>query len=561
MKQNKTYQPQWIDYPPPKGSYRSIFKYGDPEAFKHPTPELIALLKKELKLSDKEINLQPNLGLEKVSHSGPIGLTPEQVDAISKIVGHQNVSTHFFDRVRFSTGKTLEEAWRLRNKNVDKVTDLVVHPQNKEQIARLIAFCDEQRIPVYTYGGGTSVTLGLTPERGGVTVVLSTHTNRFLELNEQNQTVRVQAGIMGPQLEHQLNYAPAYFGTKYAYTCGHFPQSFEYSTIGGWFVTLGSGQESSYYGDAADNVLAIEVITPRGTIKTIDFPAAATGPNLLDLFKGSEGTLGIVVELTWKIHRYMPENRQYFSFIFPSWDNAVQATREISQGEFGMPSVMRISDTDETKFAFNLYGIDKPVFNKILSLKGLNPGQRSLFIGTANGEGNFAQNIKHQVKKIAHRLGATYITGYPAKKWEKGRFRDPYLREDLMDMGIQIDTLETSVRWDNIMEVHHNVKDFVSSHPRTIVMSHASHFYKNGTNLYFIFLTKEKDLDRYIKFHRSIIDIIVKSGGSPSHHHGIGCLMVPWLEQYLGTEQLQALRAIKKYFDPNNIMNPGVLGL
>ena len=130
-----------------------------------------------------------------------------------------------------------------------------------------------------------------------------------------------------------------------------------------------------------------------------------------------------------------------------------------------------------------------------------------------------------------------------------------------MDIGLQIDTLETSVRWDNIMEVHSTVKEFVKSHPRTIVMSHSSHFYKNGTNLYFIFITREKDLDKYIQFHRSVIDIIIKSGGSPSHHHGIGRMMTPWLEEYLGKEQMNTLRTLKKYFDPNNIMNPGVLGL
>ena len=147
------------------------------------------------------------------------------------------------------------------------------------------------------------------------------------------------------------------------------------------------------------------------------------------------------------------------------------------------------------------------------------------------------------------------------KKWERGRFSDPYMREDLMDIGLQIDTLETSVRWDNIMQVHNQVKDFVKQYPHTIVMSHASHFYKNGTNLYFIFITRFDDLDRYIQFHRSIIDIIIKSGGSPSHHHGIGRMMAPWLEQYLGSEQMDILRALKKYFDPKGIMNPGVLGL
>ncbi len=561
MKPNTTFQPEWIDYPPPPGSYRSIFKYGSPDAFKHPSKRMIDMLIRDLGLTTREIKHQKNLGLEKIDLEEPVPLSTNQIKEIVKIFGQENVSLSTYDRIKYSYGKTLEEAWQLREKKIEDITGLVVHPKTKDQIARLVSYCNDQKIPVYTFGGGTSVTLGLRPQKPGVTVVLQTHMNKILELNELNQTVRVQAGILGPELEHQLNYAPAYFGTKHSYTCGHFPQSFEYSTAGGWFVTLGSGQDSSYYGDAADHVLAVEVITPRGTINTIDFPAAATGPNLLDIFKGSEGAFGIVTELTWKIHRYMPQNRQYFSFIFPDWHSAVEATREISQGEFGMPSVMRISDPDETKFAFELYGINKPVINRLLALRRIYPGNRSLLIGTANGQKTFARNIKKQVKKIARSYKAINTTGYPAKKWEKGRFSDPYLREDLMDIGIQIDTLETSVRWDNLHQVHSSVKDFIKSRPNTIVMSHSSHFYKNGTNLYFIFITRETDPQKYIEFHRSIIDVIVKNGGSPSHHHGIGRMMAPWLDNYLGREQMDVLRTLKQYFDPNHIMNPGVLGL
>ena len=557
----KQYQPQWIERPPQPGTYRSIFKYGSPEEFKHPSPRLIALLKQRLNLSEADLAQPQYTGEETVEISSPTPLDHKHIQWFIKTCGAQNVSTIEYDRLKFSTGKTLEEAWMLRQKQIPPITDLVVHPRNKHEIAQITAYCNQHHIPVYVYGGGTSVTLGLTPEKGGVTLVLSTHMNKILEINETNQTVRVQAGMFGPDFEHQLNYAPAYFGTKHSYTCGHFPQSFEYSTVGGWFITLGSGQESSYYGDAADLVLAIEVITPRGTIKTLDYPAAATGPKILDIFKGSEGSFGIITELTWKITRFMPQNRQYFSFLFPSWQAAVEAMREISQGQFGMPAVMRISDPEETNFGFELYGINNTPVDKLAALRGYKPMKRALFIGTATGEKKFARNIKQQVKKICHRYGAMSLSAIPAKRWEHSRYKDPYLREDLMDYGIQIDTLETSVKWDNLHTVHARVRDFVLRHPNVLIMSHSSHFYTSGTNLYFIFLSRKKDLNEYINFHRSIIDIIVDSGGTPSHHHGIGRMMRPWIEKHLGTRQMDVLRCLKNHFDPNNIMNPGVIGL
>jgi alkyldihydroxyacetonephosphate synthase len=192
------------------------------------------------------------------------------------------------------------------------------------------------------------VNFGFRPAKGGVTLVMSTHMNRILEFNELNQTVRVQAGMMGPEYENALNSAPELFGASHRYTCGHFPQSFEYSSVGGWVVTLGSGQQSSYYGDAYDLVVSQEYVTPTGVIRTLDYPAAANGPKVNDIMKGSEGTFGVLVELTMKVYRHMPENRQRFGFIFPTWDAAVNASREISQGEFGFPSVFRISDPEET---------------------------------------------------------------------------------------------------------------------------------------------------------------------------------------------------------------------
>ena len=150
-----------------------------------------------------------------------------------------------------------------------------------------------------------------------------------------------------------------------------------------------------------------------------------------------------------------------------------------------------------------------------------------------------------------------YLTAFPAKKWEPGRYKDPYLKEDLMDYGILIDTLETSVKWDNLHEVHQKVRAFIKARPKTICLSHASHFYPQGTNLYFIFILKENNVETYRQFQKGIIETIEKSGGTLSHHHGVGKMAGYLMETHLGKNQMDVLRILKRYFDPKNIMNPG----
>lgn len=553
----KNFTPPWRETAPITGTYRSIFKWGDPHDFKHPNNKLFAHLKETFNLDDKYFTKRLAEGDELVINKKKIRLKPAQIRALEKIAGSQNISTEGYDRVRYSKGKTIEEAMMLRNGEPGDISDLVVHPRNKKDVQEIIRYCNTHKIPVYVYGGGSSVTLGLNPTKGGITLVLSTHMNKLVELNELNQTATVQAGIMGPEFEDLLNNAPDKLNTAHAYTCGHFPQSFEYSSVGGWIVTLGSGQASSYYGDAYDLVISQEYVTPAGSFKTLDYPAAATGPRVNDIMKGSEGTFGVLVEATVKVFRHMPENRRRFGFIFPSWEQATEACREVSQGEFGMPAVFRISDQEETHIGLKLYGIDGTVLDKLMILRGYRPMQRCLLLGNTEGEKNFAKNVKKQIKKICKKHCGMYLTGYPAKKWEPGRYKDPYLREDLHDFGIIIDTLETGVTWDRLHHVHQKVREYIKKRPHTICMTHASHFYSQGTNLYFIFIAKMDNITAYRKFQRGIIDTTNKTGGALSHHHGVGKMISPWMDLHLGKEQMDVLRVLKKHFDPNNIMNPG----
>ena len=563
MSNESDFCPQWTEEAPKPGTYRSIFKWGAPNVFKHPNTRLYSMLKNKFNMSDDDFKQRKNEGLTQVSNTIPVQLSNDHIQVLSNIVGQENIQTDDFSRVKYANGKTLIEALRLRNGIHGAIADVVIHPRNKEEIQNIVAYCNKQSIPIYPYGGGSSVNFGFKCEKGGISLVLSTHMNRLIALNEINQTATVEPGIMGPAFEAILNDAPNTLKAGRRYTCGHFPQSFEYSTVGGWIVTLGSGQQSSYYGDMYNIVLSQEYVTPTGVIKTLDYPATATGPKINDIMKGNEGSFGILVSATVKIFRYMPENSQQFAYMFPSWDAAVNAAREISQGEFGMPSVFRISDAEETDVGLKLYGVeDIPFVDSIISFRGYSPMKRCLFIGQSDGERDFAINVKEKVKKICKLNGGLFLTGYPVKKWSHSRYLDPYMREDLNDYDIMIDTLETGVTWDNLHNLHQNVRKYVKSRPNTICMTHASHFYPQGTNLYFIFITRVKDISDFEQFLYGIIDQIEKHGGSLSHHHGVGKMIGPWMERHLGKNQMDVLRVLKKHFDPNNIMNPGgTLGL
>ncbi len=553
----KGYRPPWRETAPLEGSYRSIFKWGDPSGFKHPNEKLYREIKEVFGLADDDFRTPVDAGDEKVKLGRPVRLAKSKIDGIARIVGRENISSTDYDRLKYSAGKTVEEAMQMRQGKPGRVSDLVVHPRNKEDVKEIVKFCNRERIPVYVYGGGSSVNFGLLPAKGGVTLVMNTHMNKIVRLNELNQTVTVQAGIMGPALEDALNRAVETLGAKRNYTCGHFPQSFEYSSAGGWVATLGSGQSSTYYGDAYNLAVAQEYVTPAGSFATRDYPATATGPKVNDIMKGSEGTFGVLVELTLKVYRHMPDNRTRFGFIFPTWEAAVHASREVSQGEFGMPAVFRISDQEETHIGLKLYGIDGTPLDSAMKLRGFKPMELCLMLGSSEGHKSFTRNVKRNVKRICREYGGMYLTGFATKQWEPGRFRDPYLREDLQDFGIMIDTLETSVTWDNLHRVHQEVRKAVKARPKTICMTHASHFYPQGTNLYFIYIAKMDKLKEYVSFQDSIIEAIYRSGGSLSHHHGVGRMIGPWMERHLGREQMEVLRALKRHFDPRGIMNPG----
>lgn len=562
MSKSGRFQPAWREDIPGARTYRSIFKY-DPQQFKHPSPAWYEMFKAEFGLGDDDFRAPRSGGDETVTLDRPCGLGAAQIDALAAIVGRDNVSTDDYDRVRFGHGKSIDENLAMRRNQVGPVPDAVVHPRDKADVAKIVAWCNEQRVAIVTYGAGSGVVLGNQAARGGIALVLRTHMNQVLAVSDLNQTAVVQPGMMGPDYEAALNDAPRRFGTQRAYTGGHFPQSFELASVGGWILAAGSGQASTYYGDACDLLVSCEFVTPAGTIRTLDIPGTATGPRVNDLFKGSEGAFGILVEATLKVFRHMPENRQRFALMYPSWESAVAASREIVQGEFGLPAVFRISDPEETEIGLKLKGFHDTIADRFMQMRGFAPMQRCLGIGTVEGEKGFARHVRKQALRIARSHGAMSLTGWATKQWEHGRYSDVHMREDLLDYGIVIDTLETGVTWENLQRVHESVRSYAKQRPQTLCMTHCSHFYAQGTNLYFIFILRPESEEEFFRFRSGAVDRMVAAGGSISHHHGIGRMFAPWMERHLGAGQLAVLRALKRHFDPNGIMNPGngMLGL
>ena len=555
----KGFEPKWVLEPAPEGSYRSIFRWGDPNFFKYPKESLYNMMKEVFKLTDDDFKeYSDDIGFDQVDLSDhPVQLAQEHIDALREIVGEEGISTGDYDRLSVAYGFTAYDILRLRHKRIDSVPDAVLYPDTTEQVEKIVAYSTEHNIPLYVYGGGSSVTRGVEPTKGGISLDMRKRFNKVISFNEIDQTITVQAGMSGPDLEKTLQSAPELFGAKRQYTCGHFPQSFEYSSVGGWTVTRGAGQNSTYYGCISDIVLSQKYATPIGTIETSHYSREACGPNLNQIMMGSEGTFGVLTEVTLRVFRWMPENRKRFSYIFKTWDDAMKAAREMMQHECGFSSVFRLSDQEETNMMLRLYNVDDTPLYPLLDKLGYKDMERCLFLGFTDGEKGYSKNVAKNIHKIARKHGGLPLTGYVTKSWEKGRFNDPYLRDTLMDFGITTDTLECTVNWSNMEQVHLDVRKVCKALPNTVVTTHMSHCYPQGANLYFIFLTKMQDEDEFKAYHSTILDAIQRSGAAISHHHGIGKMFAPWLEGYIGEKEYGVFKVLKNYFDPDYNMNPG----
>jgi len=537
-------------------TYRQILKWGDKreEAVE---PLMIKVLKDKFDMKVSDFETKYLTGLQTVKLKKSPALKSGQLDYLTGIVGKENIQTDDFSRAKFSCGKFYAELIDLRLADVPNPPDAVVAPCNNDELVRITEYCNKERIPIIPAGGRSSVTGALQAPLGGIALDTTKHLNKVIRINPMNKTVRVQAGISGPALENELN--------RQGFTCGHFPQSFEYSTVGGWISAKGAGQASTGYGKIEDMVIALKVVTPAGVIVTKEYPRTAQGWDIFRLFIGAEGTLGTIAEATLNIHNHRPHNTSYGSFIFKSFDQAVATMQKIIQSEYGKPHLFRISDPDETDIAFVTSGFENTFSDRLLRKLGFIPGKRCLMFVTVEGDKNYTGFVLDKIRGTVRKGKGMYIGKSPVKKWLDQRYSSAYMRDPLMNLGIMTDTLETAVTWENLLKVWSATHDYVKQRPKTLLMIHISHVYETGANLYLTFLSpmeKGNEKNDFANFHKGLIDTIQENEGSLSHHHGVGRVLAQWMEGHLGKTSMAVLTAVKKHFDPYNIMNPGgMLGL
>ncbi|MBN2637830.1 MAG: FAD-binding oxidoreductase [Bacteroidales bacterium] len=539
-----------------KNTYRSIFLWGDKKI--RPLEEGVrALVKEQFGLTEADLDQKYLYSDDEVKLDIAPALSEKQLNELQTICGNENVKTDDYNRALHAHGYFFGELLKLRKESIETPPDVVVYPKDEQEIVQLLAFAEKEKLAITPVGGRSSVTRGVETPQGGISLDLSENLNRILEVNEINHTVTVEPGIMGPVLEKHLN--------KMGYTCGHFPQSFEYSTVGGWVAARGAGQASTGYGKIEDMVLAMHVVTPVGIIQTKDYPASAEAWDLNKTFIGSEGCLGIITQVTLKIRPYRPKNTASASFIFKDFETATLMMRKAMQSEIGVPHLFRISDPVETETAFRINGFVNSMSDKFLKTLGYKNNSRCLMFVSIEGDKNYTLLVKKRMKKLAKKHHGFYIGGSPTKKWLKQRYESAYMRDPLMDAGIMTDTVETAVPWDKLIPLWKAVRTYLESREKSYVMVHISHVYENGANLYFTFLSPMKkgdEVEDYRVYHQGLIDTIHENGGSLSHHHGIGRALAPWMENEMGSTAMGLMQAVKDHLDPKGILNPGnTLGL
>ncbi|KRB37260.1 flavoprotein [Microbacterium sp. Root180] len=479
-------------------------------------------------------------------------LTPSRLDAadlaaLGDVVGAGNATTDDAVRVLHLGGKSTPDLLRRRLDDPQSAPDAVVSPAAHDEVAAVIAVCVERRIAVVPFGGGTSVVGGVDPESGSQRAVVALDLERtaaLLDLDETSLLATFGAGTTGPQAEELL-------GAR-GYTLGHFPQSFLHASLGGYAATRSSGQASRGYGRFDDLVHALRIAAPAGDLSLGRAPASAAGPDLRQLFVGSEGAFGVLTEVTVRI-RPRPAATAYAAWTFPDFASGAAALREATQRGI-RPTVLRLSDETETRVNATMGG-------HLTRLSGC------LAIATFEGADTAeAVRVRDDIAAVFGRHGAKARGEDPARSWERGRFASPALRDTLMDAGILAETLETATTWSALTGLKAAVTAALSTTmtaagAKPIVLSHISHVYPAGASLYFTVvaaLTADPQ-EQWARAKDAASRAIGEAGGTITHHHAVGRDHRPYLEAEIGPLGVEVLRAVKVVLDPHGIMNPGVL--
>ena len=481
----------------------------------------------------------------------------------SPLPPHPLISTDAEDRLRHARGQSLPDWVALRSGRVGVFPAGVAYPESEDDLPELFRYARQSGASLIPYGGGTSVVGHITPLPNAppaLTVDLS-HLDQFIELDEASQLATFGAGVRGPHLEAALR--------ARGYTLGHYPQSFEYSTLGGWIATRSSGQQSLYYGRIEDHFAGGRVISPAGVIELQPHPASAAGPDLRQLVLGSEGRMGIISRAVIRVSP-LPEEESFHAVFFPEWEAGVEAVREMVQARLPL-SMLRLSNSVETETNLALAGRQRLIEMIHRGLRWLgypHPGKCLLIFGVT-GSRRTTRRARRDALALAREHGGLYTGQYIGRHWQESRFLTPYLRNSLWKAGYAVDTLETAIPWSGVLPLAGEIIGALnaaaeSAGERVHAFAHLSHLYRTGASIYVTFIFRlsgdpDRTLERWARMKRAASETIIRHGGTISHQHGIGTDHVPYLGAEKGRLGITLLRDVMRSCDPDGILNPGKL--
>jgi alkyldihydroxyacetonephosphate synthase len=480
--------------------------------------------------------------------------------AVVDAVGEKAVFGSHEDRLRHAVGRGYVDLARLRGGHLEDAPDAVLVPGDAAAVGRLIDACAANGVAVVPFGGGTSVVGGVEPLRGAHDALISLDLTALREVtvDDISLTARLGAGLRGPEAEAAL--------AAQGLTLGHFPQSFEYATIGGFAATRSAGQASSGYGRFDSLVTSVRLLSPTGNLRTLETPHTAAGPALREVAIGSEGTLGVIPDVTMRV-RPAPSQRRYEAWIAESFEAGCEIVRVLAQGP-GLPTMVRVSDEEETTGSLALSG-PRGAAGKAFGayLKARRRAGGALMIVGYEGEEDALTRRRALTVRALRGGGAVYLGRAAGRSWEHGRYGGPYQRDLLMEMGAMVETLETSHTWTRLGELHREVAAAIrealdGQGTPGLVFCHLSHAYPDGASLYFTFISRARrgaEIEQWAAVKKAASEAIVANGATITHHHAVGRDHVPYMEAEVGETGLEVLRAVKERLDPTGIMNPGKL--
>ena len=527
-------------------------------------PALAPFLREHLDLDPRAPATRPSFAdLDVPEPALPDGLRAALVDA----AGAEHVSTDPLDRVVHARGKSLRDLVRQRAGDLGRLPDAVVRPGVEDAVAAVLEAALAVDAVVVPFGGGTSISGSLEAPAEESRPVISVdleRLDRVLDVDAASRLARVQAGVFGPDLEAQL-------GAR-GWTFGHFPDSFTHSTLGGWIATRSSGMQSDRYGDIADLVRGLRVVTPAGLLTVRPNPSVSNGPSVREMILGSEGRLGIVTEATVHVRR-VPEARRILGYLFPNWSDGLSAMAEIARSE-AAPSVTRLSDAPETRFSFatkkdpsRLDAAQSRALAAFLERRrGFDLDAMCLsFIGFAGSRAHVLAQ-RRLVGRIVRRHGGLCIGAGPGALYDQKKFDTPYIRDFLLDRGALADVSETAAPWSVLPDLYDRVMAtarlaFAELGVAGYVMCHLSHSYHAGACLYFTFGFRpapgRAPIEQYDLVKGGIQQAFVDAGATVSHHHAVGTEHARWLEQDISAPGVALVRAVFDAADPGANLNPG----